>query len=148
MASTATDLAQSVNWLSACIQETELDHLEVPARHRQRMLHANSVVYTYYPFLTLDNLYNCLPQDVDFLEAEGCLHLPTRAIMDQIVRQYFLHVHPLLPVLNEGDFWEMYYNKGLGETPKMSLLVFQAIMFVSCNVSLEDYGLILWTSTN
>lgn len=55
--------------------------------------------------------------------------------MDQIVRQYFLHVHPLLPILNEGDFWEMYYNKRSGESMSMSLLVFQAMMFVSCNVS-------------
>lgn len=55
--------------------------------------------------------------------------------MDQILRQYFLHVHPLLPLLNEGDFWEMYYNNGSGNTPKMSLLVLQSIMFVSCNVS-------------
>lgn len=112
-----------------------MDHLEIPGRHRPRTFHANSVVYTYYSFLTLDNLFNCLPQDVDFLEAEGCFHLPTRRIMDQILRQYFLHVHPLLPLLNEGDFWEMYYNRGSENTPKISLLVFQAIMFVSCNVS-------------
>lgn len=72
---------------------------------------------------------------MDFLEAEGCFHLPTRKIMDQIVRQYFLHVHPLLPIVNEGDFWEMYYNKRTNEPLSMSLLVFQAMMFVSCNVS-------------
>lgn len=117
------------------MQESEADCLEIPDRFRPKTLRANSVVYTYYSFLTLDNLYNCLPQDVEFLEAEGCFHLPTRRIMDQILQQYFLHVHPLLPVLNEGDFWEMYYNRGPEGVPKMSLLVFQAIMFVSCNVS-------------
>lgn len=115
------------------------------ARHYSTCLHPNSVLYHYYPFLTLDNLHNCMPQDVDFMEAEGCFHLPTRPILDQIVRQYFLHVHPLLPLLNEGDFWEMYYyshshRRTEGEEqppppPKLSLLVFQAIIFVACNVS-------------
>lgn len=106
------------------------------ARHYSA-LHPNSIYYNYYPFLTLDNLCNCMPQDVDFMEAEGCFHLPTRSILDQIVRQYFLHIHPFLPLLNEGDFWEMYYNKRTeGQEPhKMSLLVFQSIMFASCNVS-------------
>lgn len=131
------------NWLAECIREHDKEHdtgyVEGPAFHQRRVTQKNSVVYTYYPFLTLDNLFSCPPHDVDFMEAEGCFHLPTRRIMDQIVRQYFLHVHPLLPILNEGDFWEMYYNKRTNEPSTMSLLVFQAMMFVSCNVS-SDTG--------
>lgn len=131
------------NWLAECIREHDKAHdtgyLEGPAFHQRRVTQKNSVVYTYYPFLTLDNLFSCPPHDVDFLEAEGCFHLPTRKIMDQIVRQYFLHVHPLLPILNEGDFWEMYYNKRTNEPATMSLLVFQAMMFVSCNVSSDKW---------
>lgn len=126
------------DWFSSCVSDPGLacPQPDIPARHHTS-LHPNSVVYNYYPFLSLDNLHNCMPQDVDFMEAEGCFHLPTRAILDQIVRQYFLHVHPLLPLLNEGDFWDMYYNKRTeGEEPaKLSLLVFQAIIFASCNVS-------------
>lgn len=126
------------DWFTSCAPESGLTcpPPEISTRHHSS-LHPNSVVYNYYPFLTLDNLYNCMPQDVDFMESEGCFHLPTRAILDQIVRQYFLHIHPLLPLLNEGDFWEMYYNKPNEgeEPPKLSLLVFQAIMFASCNVS-------------
>lgn len=133
------------DWFSSCIPDASSSDLrmypiqaETTTSRHYSTLHPNSVVYTYYPYLTLDNLYNCMPQDVDFMEAEGCFHLPTRATLDQIVRQYFLHVHPLLPLLHEGDFWDMYYNRrGDGEEPlKMSLLVFQAIMFASCNVSL------------
>ncbi|KAF3771370.1 hypothetical protein M406DRAFT_248577 [Cryphonectria parasitica EP155] len=123
------------NWLSASsIQETEADCLDLPLPKRSHRSHPNSVVYTYYSFLTLDNLPNCLSRDVDFLEAEGCFHLPTRAIMDQILQQYFLHIHPFLPLFNEGDFWEMYYDTPCGrQDAKMSLLVLQAIIFVSCN---------------
>lgn len=127
-----SDPVPSGDWLPALVPEPEMDPFEVPSHRRRK---ANSVMYTYYPFLTLNNLFNCLPQDVEFLETEGCFHLPTPQIMDQILRQYFLHVHPLLPLLNEGDFWEMYYCKRSGGTHKMSLLVLQSIMFVSCNVS-------------
>lgn len=126
--------------MADCIhhQETELtdnSRVELPCTHRRRTTHKNSVVYTYYPFVALENLHNCSQHDTEFLEAEGCFHLPTRKIMDQIVREYFLHVHPLLPILNEGDFWRMYHNKLSNGSSTMSLLVLQAMMFVSCNVS-------------
>lgn len=137
---TASFLPSTQDWFSSCIPDAGLSipQPETTTARHYSALHPNSVVYNYYPYLTLDNLYNCMPQDVDFMEAEGCFHLPTRSILDQIIRQYFLHVHPLLPLLNEGDFWEMYYNKRAeGEEPlKMSLLLFQAIMFASCNVSI------------
>ncbi|KAI0109037.1 hypothetical protein GGR51DRAFT_118512 [Nemania sp. FL0031] len=90
------------------------------------------ITYSYYPFLAINNLHNVIPQDVNFLESQGCLRIPTRAILDEFVQQYFLHVHPLLPFLNEGDFWNLYCNQGCpGE--KMSLLVFQAMLFSCCN---------------
>lgn len=77
-----------------------------------------------------------MPQDVNFLDSQGCLRVPTRPILDEFVQQYFLHVHPLLPFLNEGDFWNLYCHQGSGGTgEKMSLLVFQAMLFSCCNVS-------------
>src|SRR5690606_37648782 len=69
---------------------------------------ASDVVYSYYPFLTISNLPNIPPQDVNFLELQGCLRVPTRALLDEFLQQYFLHVHPLLPLVNEGDFWDIY----------------------------------------
>ncbi|KAI8630122.1 hypothetical protein F5Y19DRAFT_54054 [Xylariaceae sp. FL1651] len=92
------------------------------------------ITYSYYPFLSVSNFHNILPQDVNYLESQGCLRVPTRAILDEFVQQYFLHVHPLLPLINEGDFWEMYCHQGSeGPTEKISLLVFQAILFSCCN---------------
>lgn len=94
------------------------------------------ITYSYYPFLTISNLHNVIPQDVNFLESQGCLRIPTRAILDEFVQQYFLHVHPLLPFLNEGDFWNLYCQQSSGNTGEnMSLLVFQAMLFSCCNVS-------------
>ncbi|KAI1119139.1 hypothetical protein F5Y14DRAFT_396631 [Nemania sp. NC0429] len=97
-----------------------------------------NITYSYYPFLAIGNLHNVMPQDVNFLESQGCLKLPTRPILDEFVQQYFLHVHPLLPFLNEGDFWNLYCHHqgggGGGDVgDKMSLLVFQAMLFSCCN---------------
>ncbi|KAF4978188.1 hypothetical protein FZEAL_5384 [Fusarium zealandicum] len=96
---------------------------------------ASSVTYAYYPFLSMGNLPNIPPQDVNFLESQGCLRVPTRALLDEFLQQYFLHVHPLLPLLNEGDFWDLYCHSSSAGMPneRMSLLVFQAILFASCN---------------
>lgn len=93
-----------------------------------------NITYSYYPFLSISNLHNVMPQDVNFLDSQGCLKVPTRPILDEFVQQYFLHVHPLLPFLNEGDFWNLYCHQGSGGTgDKMSLLVFQAMLFSCCN---------------
>ncbi|KAI0141635.1 hypothetical protein GGR57DRAFT_403338 [Xylariaceae sp. FL1272] len=92
------------------------------------------ITYSYYPFLTINNLHNIMPQDVNYLESQGCLRVPTRDILDEFVKQYFLHVHPLLPLINEGDFWDLYCHQGNGgTTEKLSLLVFQAMLFSCCN---------------
>lgn len=83
----------------------------------------------------MGNLPNIPPQDVNFLELQGCLRVPVRNLLDEFLQQYFLHVHPLLPLLNEGDFWDLYChssNNGM-PTERMSLLVFQAVLFASCN---------------
>lgn len=92
------------------------------------------VVYCSYSFLTISNMFYVPAQDVRFLDKEDCFRLPARSILDQAIQQYFLHVHPLLPMLSEADFWEAYYSPAPEETKKTSLLLIQAMLFVSCNV--------------
>lgn len=62
--------------------------------------------------------------------------LPTQ---DEFVKEYFLHVHPILPLLHEGDFWEA-YDQGFGISP----LLLHAMMFVGstvgCLVSVQLLG--------
>ncbi|OHE99847.1 fungal specific transcription factor domain-containing protein [Colletotrichum orchidophilum] len=101
----------------------------------QRNTMGIDVTYSFYPFLALGNLHGIPPQDVNYLELQGCLRVPTRTILDELVQQYFLHVHPLLPMVNEGDFWDVYCVNPAGYVPsdKISLLVFQAMLFASCN---------------
>lgn len=94
-----------------------------------------TVTYSYYSFLVINNLHYMMPQDVTYLESQGCLEVPTNEILDDFVQQYFLHVHPLLPLLNEGDFWDAFYLRDAGVNHRVPLLVFQAMLFSSCPVS-------------
>ncbi|KAI1077410.1 fungal-specific transcription factor domain-containing protein [Whalleya microplaca] len=100
----------------------------------QHITNEADVTYSYYPFIGMSNLHNIIPQDVNYLESQGCLRVPTRSILDEFVQQYFLHVHPMMPLINEGNFWRMYCHQGPSEpAEKISLVVFQAILFSSCN---------------
>ncbi|ORY68662.1 fungal-specific transcription factor domain-containing protein [Pseudomassariella vexata] len=105
----------------------------------QRLAANADVTYSYYPFLIINNLPNMMTQDINYLESQGCLRVPTRDILDIFMKQYFLHHHPLMPILNEGDFWDMYGQQGMrGSGERMSLLVFQSMLFVVCNYLSQD----------
>lgn len=113
-----------------------------PWAYQQPLRMTSDVVYSYYPFLSITNLHNIPAQDANFLESQDCLRVPTRAVMNEFLQQYFLHVHPLLPLFNEGDFWDMYLNEGLEKLGlvrgRMSLLVLQSLLFATCNVSMSS----------
>lgn len=101
------------------------------------------VSYSHYSFLTAGRLHAIPAEDVNYLESQGCLHIPTQPSLNDLVQHYFLHVHVVLPIVNEGDFWEMYFQskKPGGSREKMSLLVFQAMLYASCNVCCPLYSL-------
>lgn len=101
------------------------------------MKFGSDITYTFYPFLEINNLTNILPQDVSYLEMQGCFRIPTKPVLDELVKQYFLHVHPIMPLYNEGDFWEMYGapSGSASEHGRVSLLIFQAMLFSACRVS-------------
>lgn len=91
----------------------------------------SDVIYSHYPFLSIQNIHRIPPQDVNFLELEGCLRVPIRSLLDKFVERYFLHVHPTLPLLDEGDFWDFYHGRRIADS-QMSLMLFQAMLFSSC----------------
>ncbi|KAM5383790.1 hypothetical protein ACJZ2D_001779 [Fusarium nematophilum] len=91
-----------------------------------------------YAFLQQPNTQDVLPQDLAFLVSQGCFVVPHRAALDEFMRQYFLHVHPMLPLLNESDHWLSYNSQESEGHGKMSILVLQGILFISCGfVSLD-----------
>jgi hypothetical protein len=47
-----------------------------------------SMLFTSSGFLALDSLMKLPPEDATFLEIKGCLRLPTRASLDEVVRHF------------------------------------------------------------
>jgi hypothetical protein len=93
------------------------------------------MIFAYFDFLEVETLSHIAPEDIQFLEYKGCFHIPRKPILDDLVREYFLHVHPVLPVLDERLFWEMYIPRGsTAGCKKVPLFVFRAMLFVSCSV--------------
>ncbi|PGH23918.1 hypothetical protein AJ80_01980 [Polytolypa hystricis UAMH7299] len=82
------------------------------------------------------------PQDdITFLESQGCLHVPPIPVLNDLVTQYFRHVHPTIPLLNEGRFWATYTEQP-GDFPDgfetLSLFLFQAMLVASCPFISQD----------
>jgi hypothetical protein len=109
-----------------------LRSLERP--HQQtREDHTHAV---HYPFLDTDFTSNIPSEDLKYLEYLGCFQLPLQHHLHELVRAYFLYVHPHLPIINEGQFWDTYLGREEGgEVSRLSLFVFQAMLLVSCSVS-------------
>ncbi|KAH7239917.1 uncharacterized protein BKA55DRAFT_114597 [Fusarium redolens] len=89
------------------------------------------IIYSYYSFLDLD-LSGLLPDDINYLEAQGCFRVPTPEALDEFVKEYFLHVHPALPLLDEAWFWDI-YGRPIRSRSNLSLFVFQAMLFTACS---------------
>ncbi|KAF5676191.1 cutinase transcription factor 1 beta [Fusarium heterosporum] len=84
-----------------------------------------------YAFLQVPDTKDLLPQDTAFLVSQGCFIVPQRAALDDFLRQYFLHVHPMLPILNEKDFWLSYNSVDSDVEYQMPMLVLQGLLFIS-----------------
>jgi hypothetical protein len=97
---------------------------------------ATNIPFSSYDFVSLHSLNRLPPEDISFLGLKGCLHVPNRSNLVVLLRKYFLHVHPCLPVLDEAEIWRMYDgNYSQNRSPqKLSLLVLQAILFASSAV--------------
>ncbi|KAH7190615.1 hypothetical protein BKA60DRAFT_472286 [Fusarium oxysporum] len=90
------------------------------------------VLYSYFQFLTVGNLHAIPYQDVSYLEAQGCLHVPNPLILDVFMRTYFTYAHVFKPLVDEGEFWET-CSLATNDSPitTMSLLVLRAMLFAS-----------------
>lgn len=88
-------------------------------------------------FLDSESASSLPAQVKSSLASGGSLNLPDHDVVDEFIMQYFKHVHPAVPVLDEADFWQKY--QGRGEHGKISLFVFQALLFTSCPVSIHHF---------
>ncbi|KPM41131.1 hypothetical protein AK830_g5386 [Neonectria ditissima] len=92
------------------------------------------ILFSCYRFVEPGLMHELSSDDAAFLEQRGCFHLPSRPALDEFVRQYFAHFHPILPLLNESAFWRMYSSQDRSAAPhnRMPLFVLQSMLFVSC----------------
>ncbi|KAL3490207.1 hypothetical protein BJX62DRAFT_252131 [Aspergillus germanicus] len=95
----------------------------------------SDVFYSFHPFLKLPGLSEIPQEDIQYLHLKGCFRVPSGGTLDEFVRKYFLYVHPCLPIINEAEFWRMYYHQsaaGAGfEEEGLSLFTFQAMLFAA-----------------
>jgi hypothetical protein len=87
------------------------------------------------PFLkhALPGYLKPLPQrmtsaDIDYLFAKGALSLPDIPIRNALFRSYLEFVHPYMPLIDVHELMEI-IEVGTGAAGRISLLLFQAIMF-------------------
>ncbi|CAG8191391.1 unnamed protein product [Penicillium olsonii] len=83
-----------------------------------------------YEFFDTIQLMSLPADDMSFLESEGCFSLPPRHLLDEFIRQYFARVHPLVPVIDEADFWRLYRTVA-SHNHTVSLFVLQSMLFAS-----------------
>ncbi|KAF9890807.1 hypothetical protein FE257_005378 [Aspergillus nanangensis] len=122
-------------------ENTFYEQAPVPNNPKPSSTATGHVDYSSYPFLELRNLHVLDAEDLSYLTSKGCLNVPAQPALDDFVKQYFLHVHPGTPVVDEASFWHMYLecdNSVLGGDQKLSVFVFQAMLFTSCSYVSEE----------
>ena len=65
--------------------------------------------------------------DIELLARRGALTLPHVELRDQLLRCFVLYVYPYMPIVDLEDLFNALDGKD--EAPKLSLTLFQAIMF-------------------
>lgn len=75
--------------------------------------------------------------DASGLDSEGCFDIPIDLVTRRFISHYFLYVHPLLPMLDEGDFWYLQSdsNPANYRSNCPDILLLQAMLFAACQVT-------------
>ncbi|KAK6371561.1 hypothetical protein LTS17_008812 [Exophiala oligosperma] len=73
--------------------------------------------------------------DQIYLRSKGVFNLPSSDVCDALIRSYFDHVHPLLPIIDVGHFLAQYTLKGAAS---MNLLVLWSVFLAAANFASPD----------
>ncbi|KAL4803989.1 hypothetical protein BDV18DRAFT_162399 [Aspergillus unguis] len=88
-----------------------------------------------HPLIKLDDFSQNAAQDIEFMRAHGCFLIPVAPALGEFMQHYFLHVHPMLPMLDEAASWNAF--DGVTSTPSLdfpiSIFTFQAMLFACCS---------------
>jgi len=75
--------------------------------------------------------------DLTYLKSKGCFALPSQEVCDQLIKTYFHHVHPLLPILDAKAVLEPYTTVGI---QNVDLLLLWSMFSISASVSTVKYS--------
>lgn len=67
-------------------------------------------------------------EDVQYLWRNGAFSIPDIPLRNELLRHYVEFVHPYMPLIDPHDFLQI-IDQGNGENGKISLILFQAVMF-------------------
>lgn len=73
------------------------------------------------------------PEDLEYLTKKGALALPAEPLRSELLKSHFDFVHPYMPLLNRREFLDIVTSED-GSKGKVSLLLFQAVMFTGSAV--------------
>ncbi|KAH7127308.1 fungal-specific transcription factor domain-containing protein [Dactylonectria macrodidyma] len=113
--------------------------VEIRLRKQAESYQRNSLASgSHWNELHTEDIYS----DPEHLHLNGCFHVPVQPILHNFFRHYFLYVHPMLPILNEGDFWDkISLAETLGDSTRIPVVppvLLQAMLFASCSFLSED----------
>jgi hypothetical protein len=66
--------------------------------------------------------------DIEYLIAKGALSLPDISTRNALLQSYLEYVHPYMPLIELHEFLQI-IDDGAGKYGRISLLLFQAVMF-------------------
>jgi hypothetical protein len=94
------------------------------------------IVYSRHALVKPDDYSQNPQQDIEFLKAQGSFQIPVAPALDEFMRQYFSHVHPHLPLIDESAFWDDFAGKRRCHALDfpISNFTFQAMLFACCSV--------------
>lgn len=67
-------------------------------------------------------------EDVQYLHVKGALTIPEKEFRNELIRSYIEWVYPFMPLIDLFEFLTI-MNDPTGESGRISLILFQAIMF-------------------
>lgn len=71
-------------------------------------------------------------EDREYLRYKGVFTLPQRSTCNELLRAYFHHVHPIMPVVDASVLLKLHQT---GKASEWNLLLLWSMFFVAANVS-------------
>ncbi|KAJ5633283.1 C6 transcription factor [Penicillium lividum] len=68
-------------------------------------------------------------KDLDYLRSKGALTIPSNPLRGQLLQRFFEYVYPFMPLLDMKELLQAIELEGEDSAPRVSILLFQAIMF-------------------